>query len=559
MARFAPRRLGRLGARLGVLLRTVALTVVLLLPVAVVAGWLERMVGSTARTGPPIPPALENVVRHVRGLPARPDVVALAAQGTPEGHWRFVNKAGETHTVGSPEEMKRVVSVLAREAKAGARLSLYVTLDTVLRDRVALKALPPGTDLSVVAGEESYRLVRRSDAAGERYFAEVRSNLVVEMSDRRLFDEAVWQLERGLDKARLRVLALEPGGPSALSVSPRIDPSGKRALVDAIDPARLPAAMLGVAGQTLIVVGRIERDLIAVRTQRGPEHMLVAKDIFTAAAAADVNLLVLAVAPTPRQPGGRNWLWTRADVQGPEEALRQARVADVLNALGAPGRRLAVAALPQGRRTVLDLVPAGDLPGTTPARPVAELLSSAVADLTGRAAAASIQGSLRSAAHQQELDYRVVPGIPSELQVAYGLLAVLGLLGVPISRTWWQRLWPAEDPGEYAGRTGYWAARATRGLAFSLLFVPLTAPVSAPYSLGRQVQEAVTAPLRLLRRVGRSKSPPDEPAGHAPEAFSAPSLSARLDYADYAEPPPRAVAAPSVELEDDRPRFLGGR
>ena len=112
MARFAPPRLGRLGA----LPRTVALAVVLLLPVAVVAGWFERIVGSTIRTGSPIPPALENAVRHVRGLPGRSDVVALAAQGTPDGHWRFVNKAGEMLTVGLPEEMKRVVPVLSPSA-----------------------------------------------------------------------------------------------------------------------------------------------------------------------------------------------------------------------------------------------------------------------------------------------------------------------------------------------------------------------------------------------------------------------------------------------------------
>jgi hypothetical protein len=317
--------------------------------------------------------------------------------------------------------------------------------------------------------------------------------------------------------------------------------------------------MGGVAGQTLVIVGRIERDAIFVKPSRGPERTLVAKDLFQAAAGADVNIVVLGAA-TPRQPGGRNWLWRKVEVQGLEDALRNARMADFLNALGAPGRRLSVAALPLGRRAMLDLVPAGEPGGAPPQRPVGEFFASAVAELTGRVAATSVQASLRSAQHQEELDHRLLPGIPSELQIAYGVLAVLGLLGVPVSRLWWQRLWPPEDAGDYAGHTGYWAARATRGAAFAFVFLPLTAPVSAPCSLGRQVREAVTAPLRLWRRLrGRAAQPQpatSAPRGPAPVANPAPRRASAT--------PPRSAAigdGPRVEamppdLGGDRPRFL---
>jgi hypothetical protein len=551
MPRFDLPRSGSLRARLGVALRTVALAAVLLLPVAVVAGWLERVVGTATRAGQPVPPALEYAVRYVRKLPANGDVVALAAQGTPEGHWRFVNRTGETLTAGTPDEMKRAVSLLHPEARPGARLALYVTVDTMLRDRVALKALPAGVDLSVVVGEDSYRLLRRSDTAGERFYAEVRPNLIVEMGDRRLFEEALWQLRRRLDKACVRVLALEHGGPSRLPAAPRIDPATKRAQVDAIDPTSLTAAMSGVAGQTLVIVGRMERDIIYVKPTKGPEHVLVAKDLFQAAASADVNLVVLTAASTPRQPGGRNWLWQRVEVQGLEEALRNASMADFLNALGAPGRRFAVVAMPTGKRAVLDLMPAGDLAGPAPGRPVTDYFANVVAELTGRVAATSVQAHLRSAALQQELDQRLLPGIPSEVQIAYGLLLVLGLLGVPVSRAWWQQLWPPEDAHEYAGHTGYWAACATRGLAFALVFVPLTAVVSAPYNIGHQVREAVTAPMRLLRRL----SGPAEP-GTAALAHSAAPIPAAVPRAAVAAE--GAGATPS-DADDDRPRFLARR
>src|SRR5262245_37056388 len=129
MGRFEFLRSSAWHARLGMLLRTIALAAVLLLPVAILAGWLEKIAGTAARSGPPIPPALESVLRYVRGLPARGDTVALAGQGTPEGHWRFVNKSGEMYSVSTPDEMKRLVAVLHPEARPGTRLALYMTQD----------------------------------------------------------------------------------------------------------------------------------------------------------------------------------------------------------------------------------------------------------------------------------------------------------------------------------------------------------------------------------------------------------------------------------------------
>ena len=267
--------------------------------------------------------------------------MALAAQATQEGHWRFVNRAGEIFTAGTPDEMKRAVSVLHPEAKAGGRRPS--TLPTTPSSATARRSrtLPASAELFVVYGSESYRVLRRVDGAVERFFAEVRPNLVVEMGDQRLFGEAAWQLARPLDKAGIRVLALEPGGPSTLSARPRIDTATKRALIDAIDPDSLPAAMGSVRGQTLLITGRIERELLYVQPSSGPERSLLLKDLFQASEDADVNLIMLQAASTPRQPGGRNWLWLTVEVTGLEAAMQRARMADFLNALGAPSRRLA--------------------------------------------------------------------------------------------------------------------------------------------------------------------------------------------------------------------------
>src|SRR5262249_1453567 len=117
-----------------------------------------------------------------------------------------------------------------------------------------------------------------------------------------------------------------------------------------------------------------------------------------------------------------------------------------------------------------------------------------------------LEGNVSSAERQRELDQRLIPGIPSDLQTGYLLLMIAGLCGLSKSRGWWRRLWPPEAASDYAGRTGYWAARTVRGAAFLLLFLPLTALVAAPVYLLRQAWDVASAPVRLWRRLtGRNR------------------------------------------------------
>ena len=152
--------------------------------------------------------------------------------------------------------------------------------------------------------------------------------------ERALFDEALAQLERPLSRSSIRTLALEPGGPGTLSSYPRLDPDTKAALVDAIDPASLAGALSSVRGQTVLVTGRVEDNLLRFRPSSGAEQSVKLSDLTRAAADADVNLVILH-AEAPRQPGGRNWLWQRIAVGGLDDALKRATLGDFLDALGA--------------------------------------------------------------------------------------------------------------------------------------------------------------------------------------------------------------------------------
>ena len=434
-------------------------------------------------------------------------------------------------TVGTPDEMKRVISVLYPEAKPGARILLYMTEDTVLRHRDTLKALPATAELNMVVRGRSYRL-RRGEADAERLLAEVRSNVAVEPREERIFKEVLWHLARPLREARVRVLALEPGGPRVLAAWPRIDRATGRAAVDAIDPAHLAAAMGSVAGQMLLVVGRVERDVLHIRPSSGPEQGVKLDDLFRAAAEADVNLVVLETASTPRQPTGRNGFWQSLEGADAEAALGRAEIADLLSGMAGPGRRLAVAASGAGGRTVLQMAASNDLPGPLPPRSAADRLSGLVGEMTARAVVTGVQASLLGAERQREHDRRFLAGIPAALQIAYLVAVVVGLLGVPVARAWWSPIWPPEAATEYAGRGAYWAACAVRGLAFLLLFVPIVAAAAAPLSLARQVREAVRTPGRGWRWRGGGDAPAPAPGGRQRPRFedAGPPATARSGH-----------------------------
>ena len=119
-----------------------------------------------------------------------------------------------------------------------------------------------------------------------------------------------------------------------------------------------------VRGQTVLVTGRVDGQLLYVKPSSGPEKSLLVRDLLKAAEDADVNLVVLHSASTPRQPGGRNWLWQKVEVQGP----RRGPAARPHGRLPQRAGRTRPAALPWRRtpagtlRTVLDMRPAPDLP-----------------------------------------------------------------------------------------------------------------------------------------------------------------------------------------------------
>jgi hypothetical protein len=461
------------------------------------ANWLSRLargageVGETAgKAGKVGIPALEGAAGLVAKLPPQAKGAALAAHVTPEGHWTFANRAGEVFTAANSDEMARVAGALAPDLPPGGKLSLYLSEDTVFRERSLLAQLPPNAELHMVVGDAGYPL-RRAAGAPEKLVAEVRPNISLEVGDRTLFDEAVFQLSRPLNRSNIRVLALEPGGPKAISSAPRFDPATKTALVDEIDPGSLMGTLGKLKGQTVLVTGRLDGDALIYRPQRGPEQKLFVNELLRSAEAADVNVVILE-SGMPRQPGGRNWLWQKVEVAGLDDAMQRATFADFLNGLAASGGELNVSAAPgSSGRIVLRAVPSGEA-----AIPLSDTFAEWMGEVTGHVAVKAVQVHTRDAERERELDARFIPGIPSTVQFTYLVGIAMGVLGLGVARGWWARIWPPEQRQEYGSTIGYHAAKAARLAAFVLLFLPVVGFPAFMWSIVLQLWAGLTAPLR---------------------------------------------------------------
>ena len=484
-----------------------------LAPPATEAGWLSRIAGGASEVGGAGTAgraarlgstAAERVAAHVKALPAGAKGTALAVHATPEGHWQFVNKAGETFTAGTPQELARAVQTLAPElAGAEGKVALYLSESTVFENRALLKDLPKAEALHVVVDREAYKLQRRGTGAAEKLYAEVRPNIVVELDRAALFDEAVWQLARPMNRADIRVLALEPGAVERLASVPRYDSATKAAQVDRIDPGRLAGSLGSVRGQTVLVTGRIEGDLLHVGAAGKPGSSLSLKELIAAAEHNDVNLVVLEAA-APRQPGGRNWLWQRVEVKGLDEAMRRATFSDFLDSLGAARGELLVSATAENAgRVLVRAQPTGGAAASL-SEGITGWVKSYADDLaghvTGHVATASVRAYMKDAERQTELDSRIIPWVPAWLQGVYLGSLLAGLIGHRFSMSWFERLWPAERRAEYAGRVGYYAAVSARMLVGLLAFLPVVGLPALMLSIGVGAWETVTAPFRWLRR-----------------------------------------------------------
>lgn len=474
---------GRVGNRAALSLAAWAtgwLLVVLLLPASAGTaapwqGWPSWVVPSWV--GGAVPPTtdLDSAIAALRAHPEAIGQVTLAAHATGEGHWIFANRAGERFTAGTPAELTRVPQALAPDAKSGfADIGLILSQDTLFTGAVAYRSLPPTRSRLVAVGGELF-VVR--GGPGTRQAVALRPGVALTVDDRDTFTEALAQLRRPLDAARMRILSAQAGGPAALSPVAKFDASQGGAAIDMLDPDRMADVLSAIPRQTAILTARLDGANLTVLPPTGGERTISLAALQAAAARADVDVLFLHADP-PRQPGGRNWLWQRIQVGGLDHATKRGMLADFLDQLSAGRGAFMVTVTPDGVNRVRLIAQPLTLPLTTTDGVTGWIKQAAEAvtgQVTGAVQPAAVHASLVADARRRELDRRLLPGLPSSATAIYLGIAAIGLLGLPVARRWWVRLWPREKRADYSNARGYLLARAIRAMAFIAVFLPLAA------------------------------------------------------------------------------------
>ena len=475
-----------------------ALGLALIAPLATPAGanWLTRIVrhaddAPTARAGKGVAGTIDEVGGHLKTLPSATRGRALAVEATDVGHWRLRNASGETFTAATPEELKRGVQLLA-PMKTGEVVGhiLFLTSETIFRHRERLKELPKDAEFNALFDGQVVRLVPRMIDGVEHYYLDTGGGLHVPISAdahrgdiRSNVHEVLWQLARPVDLAAIRVLALEPGSTTLLKRSPPASPGPGRMTVEAVDPERLPHMLSAVARGTVVITGRVVGATLQYKPSSGPERTLSLDGLRAAAAASDVNLVVVASA-TARQPGTRNWLWQRVDLTRVADGKTKPGLGDLVRQLtGSIPVEVQVTDRALRRAALSFTGLAGGGRGVT--APAGDAWRGLAPEVTGTIVANGLQLDLRSREHQRELDDRIIPGIPSGIQWAYICFFLLGIIGSSVAGRWWGRIWPLEERSDYPRRAGYWAARTARGALYLILFMPLVSSISAPIAMVR--------------------------------------------------------------------------
>jgi hypothetical protein len=272
------------------------------------------------------------------------------------------------------------------------------------------------------------------------------------------------------------MVALEPGGATGLTRAPIVERGARHGRPDVVDPDHLAQALSNIGGQIAIVSGRLEGSKLIYKPGSGATGEIAMEALKTSVRSSDTSLVLLD-ASSARQPGTRNWLWQRIALSSMEKALGGATLGEFLRALaGEPKTLIVRAAVPSEGRIDLMLEPLVE----SPPAPVAKLTqvvsgtwSNIVSETAGAVSVRALRASMLTVARQNEIDRRIVAGIPYAVQMGYLVAMSAGLLAFPIGCMWWRWIWPPEVEADYHSRIGFLLARLTRALALVLIFLPV--------------------------------------------------------------------------------------
>ena len=437
----------------------------------------------------------------VKALPEGGRGHAIAASVSDDGHWHLMNGKGEGVTVSGSEELDTALKWMVGEDFNRDRrlITFYIAEDGLFRNPEFIKILPARARHVVVSRGKTYPVLTKRVGGLDVLYGKLRKNIEVPLESVEVFREAVWQIEQPLKRSSIRLLVLAPDGAKKAPVTPIIGTSGLPE-PDIVDAYALKDVFGSLRGQTVMLTGKVDGDLLYFKKSGEADLSIFVTDIAKAARANDINLIVLNIGKS-RQPGRRDWLWRKVGINGLERAVLQKSFGDFLSVLG-EGRggfdiRLDGTKRKRALITAKQRVMSKDILDIEDGQeydPFDSIVTDVVSAIRGDYVVGSIVAEMRSSSRQVELDSRIIPGIPSDWQFFYLGSIILGLLGFPAARRWWHRLWPPEDHAEYRTRAALGGAVAIRWVLFLAVFLPIVGVAAFLVNLDGLARRIIMAP-----------------------------------------------------------------
>jgi len=371
---------------------------------------------------------------------------------------------------------------MLKDAGSYKRIELYVRDDQLFGHQTRLAALPDNFDLHIVHRRKNVYPVRRG-SAGDNLQVEARPNVLVGAANLRDLDEILFRLERVLNRAALRLLKVVPDSTQKLPTLPdRV--LGRAPEPHAIDSNNIAESLRPLRGQTAVLTGHIENNVLLTQTRRGGKvtRLPIAK-IRAAAREADVNLIVLD-SNVPLQPGVRGLLGKRRS-KTLDAAFQANTNGEFLAALARHDAPINLRVESNGSRHVAI--------SNVDRRPDVDLNTDELAHIEH--VVHGIHLLSRTREFEEEHDLRLVWWLPSYVVVALIVNLVAGVLAWGIAYgEWWARIWPPSESPQWFRRKISGAARL---LMFFVLFLPLFGGVALVWMVLRIALIIVLIPVRL--------------------------------------------------------------
>jgi len=321
----------------------------------------------------------------------------------------------------------------------------------------------------------------------------LRENLHLKANSPEALEEGLWQLNKNLNKANIRLVSFAPDLDD-LPLSVQVSPVGKVPDLTFINPDYLENSLNVLRHQTLMVTGKRIGGRLEIKGIKGKSTFVDLNELQAIALKHDINLIILE-SSKPAQLGTSIFPWNKSAKQANlEKAFSTETYGDFLSSLSGKNKSIfefeqkdgsfvSFRNSPSKVNNSRSVAPDADVDGVE----VAAHITFHVARIIGH-----------TQSHDREMNNRIVSFLPSWVFPSYLFNILTGFLAVRLSRSTFQKIWPIKIREEYRNWLSFAFFRLLRMFFFVFIFLGLFGTIIFLISLLQMLFRIMLWPFRFV-------------------------------------------------------------